>query len=119
MKIFIGILFALFALSCQARTVTTPANRTANADTTTAVCPASLAVPTLFVTCLNSNTEGCVVGGSGIAHATLTGIYLSPGASVEINGEISKGSSRKNIDCNLVFFEVGVNSEGISYTYSK
>jgi hypothetical protein len=59
------------------------------------------------------------VGGSGISHATLTGIYLAPGNSVQIDGEISKGSARKNLNCNEIYFEVGVNSEAISYTYSK
>lgn len=113
------ILSLLFPLLLQADiNLYTTANRTADADTTTAVCASSIKVTTLSITCLNTNTEGCVVGDTNVDHGTLVGIYLSAGGTVTIDGDLMN-DFKSTIDCSTVYFEVGVNSEGISVSYLR
>jgi len=118
MKIIISFLVLFLALSvhgARTQTITTGPLRTANADTTTPVCAAATLVKSIIISCLSTNTEVCLIGDSNVDHATLRGTEIAVGGTYAPTGDIVDRTGAL-IDCNTINFQVGVNSEGISYT---
>lgn len=110
--VFVTLLLCVIGQASQVETVS--ANRTANADTRTAICAASTEVRAIIVTALSTNTETMYVGGDTIDHSALEGIQVDAGKSF-----VFTAPPGKFLDCLYLYFEVGINTEGLSYTFMK
>jgi len=89
-----------------------PVKRTAAADTSTRVCAVGRECRMLEISCLSTNVEFCVIGGtSAVDHSDLIGIEIGVGKAWDI--PIPRG---RRLDCFDLFFQVGgAGSDGISY----